>query len=120
MIDGYVQEFIDDLRTRGAEFRRYGDEPRAKLCDVHAEELEARRATYLGEELTPGAAAQESGFSTKHLRRLEVAGVITLKRGDLPRRPGHGVQRQPRIANIGPNVADRVLTARARTASAHR
>jgi hypothetical protein len=118
MLDGYVPDFITELRDRAAEFRRYGDEARAKMCEVHADELEARRATYLGEELSPGAAARESGFSTKHLRRLEGAGVITLRRGDLPRRPGHEVQRSPRSLTTVPNIADKVIAARARASGA--
>jgi hypothetical protein len=118
MIDGYVPEFITELRGRAAEFRRYGDDARAKMCEVHADELEALRATYLGEELSPGAAAKESGFSTKHLRRLELAGVITLRRGDLPRRPGHEVQRAARVASTIPSIADKVIAARARASGA--
>jgi hypothetical protein len=120
MIDGYVTDFVRELRERAEELRRYGDDARARLCEVHAEELEARRATYLGEELTPSVAAKESGFSTKHLRRLEIAGVITLRRGDLPRRPGHEVQRAPRVSSTIPNIADKVIAARARAAGVGR
>ena len=117
----YVDEFISELRTKAEDFRKYGDEVRANMCELHANDLEAKRATYLGEELSIAQAAAESGFSERQLKRLRTAGVITLRRGDLPRRPGHGVERGPRrhdsaAAVDGPDIASRVLGAR-RTAA---
>ena len=123
----WVDELLAHLREEVEKFRRYGDDTRAATCEVIIDEILARRSTFLGEELTLRDAARESGFSEKHLSRLAKAGVITLRRGDLPRRPGHGVRRGPRPVPNGstdrdgqPDIAGRVIAARARVGAAAR
>ena len=63
-----------------------------------AEELESALACWTDEPLGLQVAAEVSGYSVAHLRRLVAQGSLTdaatvgpimLRRGDLPRKPGH-------------------------------
>lgn len=76
---------------------RYTDDRLARLCEVHAEELELALAREAGREITLDEAAQISGFSKAHLRRLMDGGVIPnvggpgaprVRVGDLPIKAG--------------------------------
>lgn len=76
---------------------RYTDDRLARLCEVHAEELETALRTSLDETLTLSEAARVSGYSTSHLRRLLDEGRIPnagqpgaprIRLGDLPFKPG--------------------------------
>jgi hypothetical protein len=88
-----VQEWIEEAeRIRS----RYRDESLAALCEAHARELAAALRTSLDEEVTLSRAAELSGYSRSHLRRLMDQGVIPnvgepgsprLRVGDLPFRP---------------------------------
>jgi len=88
-----VQEWLEEAeRIRS----RYRDESLAALCEAHARELEVALRTSLDEEVTLSRAAELSGYSKSHLRRLMDQGVIPnvgkpgsprLRLGDLPFRP---------------------------------
>lgn len=85
---------------------RYGDDRLARICEVHALELE-RAATALGaEELTLDEAALASGYSTSHLRALIACGELRnagrrgrprLIRAELPRKRGY----EPPVPSTG-------------------
>lgn len=92
---------------------RYGHEQLAALCLAHAEELEESLKISLDEELTLRGAAQTSGYSYSHIRRLVDDGEIPnvgktgsprVRLGDLPFKPG-------KAAPLGAlNAAKRVQT----------
>lgn len=60
----------DHLRTR------YNDEPKARLCEVHAEELERALFEAGNESLTLKEAANQTGYSVDHLGRMVREGKI--------------------------------------------
>lgn len=103
-----VGDFIAELRRRASD-AVFGGSAEARVCARLADELEARRAAYLDEELTVVEAAEITGYDESSLRRWRAAGTITLCRRDLPRKPGHGVQRAPRAVSQRPSIADEVL-----------
>lgn len=85
-------------REVAATLRPYGAESAATALERCADELEARVMEWADEPLTLSEAAQESGYSVQHLRRLVTEGLLTdvaesgqirVRRGDLPRKPGH-------------------------------
>lgn len=85
-------------RCEAADLRaRYGDERLARLCEVHAGELERAMAAQEQAVLSLSEAAQASGFSEGHIRALIAAGDLRnvgrryrprVLRGELPRKPG--------------------------------
>ncbi len=87
-------------RTRATLFRDHADESVARAYEKCAEELEqARRESEL-EALTLKEAAEESGYTRSHLKRLlrEQAipnsgneGETRILRSHLPKKPGQGV-----------------------------
>lgn len=89
-------------RERAGELRPYA---RGAAAAFHraARELEQAIAMHADELIPVEAAADESGYSAANLRRLVredvipnrsgKPGEILLRRGDLPRKPGHGVDR---------------------------
>lgn len=93
-LQSLVSEWLEEAeRIR----RRYRDESLAGLCEAHARELDAALRTSLDEEVTLAQAAELSGYSKSHLRRLMDEGTIPnvgepgaprLRVGDLPFRPG--------------------------------
>ncbi len=107
----FVHEYVNELRRRAEERRREGLAQPAEQYELVARELEARRTVHLDAILTVHEAADETGYSQTQLRRLVRTGEITLRRGDLPRRPGKGADR-PRSANEGDTLADEVLRLR--------
>jgi hypothetical protein len=81
----WLDEYIADLRRRAHEREREG-----AFAVAH---------TYLFEqqELTTAEIVELTGYSDVQIRRMLRDGTITRRRGDLPRKPGHGVAR-PRLA----------------------
>lgn len=55
---------------------RYSDERLASLCESHARELEVALRTSLSRQVTLNRAAEISGYSKSHLRRLMDQGTI--------------------------------------------
>ncbi len=85
-------------REVAATLRPYGAESAATALERCADELEARVMEWADKLLTLSDAAQQSGYSVQHLRRLVTQGLLTdvaessqirVRRGDLPRKPGH-------------------------------
>ncbi len=84
-------------RARATELRRWAAaDSAAKAYEVAANELEEALRTYSDEVLSLTQAADESGYSTEHLRRLVRDGRIPnagrknapkVRRGDVPKRP---------------------------------
>lgn len=80
--------------------RDWGVDEAARVLERCAEQLAERVATWADELVDLNTAAAESGYSIAHLRRLISKGVLQdranegppqLRRGDLPRKPGHHV-----------------------------
>ena len=93
-----MSELAVRWRTEAANLRTYGAEGAATALERCADELEARVMEWADERLTLVDAGQESGYSVQHLRRLVTQGLLTdvaesgqirVRRGDLPRKPGH-------------------------------
>lgn len=96
----YVVAFIEATRAKAEEFRRFGNEPQAKVCEVLADELDAKRKAFLDEEITIAEAAELSGYHESAIRKMRDDGRIPetskgrVRRGDVPKKPGHGVSRR--------------------------
>ncbi len=85
-------------RADATRLRAWSCDDQATILERCADELEARVMEWADEPLTLSDAAQESGYSVQHLRRLVTQGLLTdvaessqirVRRGDLPRKPGH-------------------------------
>jgi len=116
----FVASFIGELRQR-AEDRQSEGSPAAAVYARVADELETRMRAWELEEVTLREAHAITGFSESQLRRLLADGKTTLRRGDLPRKPGHGVRRAPRLTGASPSLAEDILTGQtqARTRRRH-
>lgn len=101
--------------------RRYQHDGLAGLCEAHADELEAALKAAAGREVTLAEAAEMSGYSRSHLRRLMDQGEIPnvgrpgaprLRVSDLPMKPRragglgaeNAVRRAERIDGRHPKV----------------
>ena len=80
---------IDALLARweadAATLRQHGAPAQADALEGHARQVREALLQYKLETLTVHQAAEESGYSAAHVRRLFQGREI--KRGDLPRRP---------------------------------
>ena len=74
---------------------RYARDDLARVCEVHAEELEEAIESAAAEQLTLERAASESGYSKRRIRELVASGAVPnagrkgaprIRRADLPRR----------------------------------
>jgi hypothetical protein len=108
----FIANYVAELRRRAEERRREGLMQAAEQYELVARELEAKQHIHLDEVLTLAEAALETGYSITQLRRLVRSGEITLRRGDLPRRPGHRMQ-QLATMDEPRTLADEVLRLRA-------
>jgi excisionase family DNA binding protein len=87
----------DVWRNRADLLRQYGADPQAQLCEFLAKELEQSLARGTDKLLSLQGAAEFSGFSPSHLRRLVREGKLRSVRvgrtkllfaaHDLPRKP---------------------------------
>lgn len=102
----YAEQLIAEWRQRADRYEADGVESHARLLRSNADELERARDAALGEPLTVAAAAVLSGYSTQHLKKLLHDGAIPnvgkpgaprIRRGDVPRRAGHGVMPLVRV-----------------------
>lgn len=72
-----LQNLVKEWQTEAERIRRrYQDESLAGLCEAHARELDAAMRRSLDEEVTLADAAELSGYSKSHLRRLMDDGTI--------------------------------------------
>ncbi|MFI5398937.1 MAG: hypothetical protein ACHQ9S_25685 [Candidatus Binatia bacterium] len=88
-------------RTDADTLRRRGCLEAARLLHSCADDLDAARHASEDETLPLAEAARVSGYTSAHLRRLiaeghlrnvATAGPTLVRRGDLPRKPGHGLR----------------------------
>jgi len=95
-----ARELVTQWQAEAAVLRRRGQEGGAVVLEGCAAELESALAAGDGERLTLAQAALVSGYSVPHLRRLIAEGSLRnvasegrpmVRRGDLPRKPGHAV-----------------------------
>lgn len=91
-------DLADSWRSEAELLRSYGAEQAAEAAERHAEEVEEAVERSRQERLRIKRAAEESGYSEDHLRRLIRDGTIPnagddhrprVRRRDLPRKPGH-------------------------------
>jgi len=80
-------------RSEAELLRRYGDDAMARMCEMHAREVEDVFESSGAEPLTLSQASVESGFSADHLGRLLRDGALPnagrrgaprIRRADLP------------------------------------
>ena len=92
------RDLPSEWRTQAEQQRTLGAEAQACTLEWCSRELEAAWMSHELEELTVAQAAEESGYSEEHLRRLIRQGSISnvgspnaprIPRCDLPRKPGH-------------------------------
>lgn len=113
--------FLDSLVKRWREdakrLREYGAEGPAQACEKHAQALKDHVRQYQEEALPPNQAAEESGYTADHIRRLIRQGTLPnagdaseprVRRRHLPRKPG----RHPGGDPLGDGVGSRTRVAR--------
>lgn len=92
-----LAQLATSWRSDAETLRRRGCEEAARLLATCADELDEARSAGDDEPLSLADAAQVSGYSRAHLRRLLADGALRdvaargaprLRRGDLPRKPG--------------------------------
>ena len=91
------RELVNRWIDAAGQLQTYGAIPQAAVLEQCAEELADVLQTFQDQPLTYVQAASESGYSVAHLRRLVSQGTLRdigqdrprLRRGDLPRKPGH-------------------------------
>lgn len=100
-----IQRWRQDAET----LRAYGVPQLADLNVRHADELTRALRDAEDELLSQEQAAEESGYSTRHLRNLEESGTLPnrgrpgaprYRRGDLPRKPGKPTEEAGRSAAL--------------------
>ena len=91
-------ELIDRWRSRAEVFRRHGVAEAPATLEACADELEEYVREIANQKLSLEEASEESGYSHDHLSRLIRDGTVPnagepgsprIRRGDLPRKPGH-------------------------------
>lgn len=118
---GRCAEILKRWRLRRDEFKKLqASVDGARICDEVLADLEAIAKSGLDDLLSITQAAHESGYSTRQLSRDVRAGRIQnfgrggapkLRRGDLPRKPGHLSPRpQPAIVGTATQIARSVVT----------
>jgi len=109
-VTDFIAAFIARQRTRLADplISRSNE---ALALGAQLEQLEQEYQQHLEESLSTRQAAIESGYSEDNIRLLRRRRVISDRRRDLPRKPGHGVLTTPPtpISAKTPSIADRVL-----------
>lgn len=104
-----LRDLVGEWRAEASRLRdRYAEEHLAKLCEAHADELEAALRAEADAELSLEEAARESGYSRAQLRRLFPEGRI--RRRDLPRKarlrtPAHAPDLRPEQSGVSQEEA---------------
>lgn len=107
----FVQAFVERQRERLRD-PLISSSSEARALGVLLDQLEEEHQQYLDSVLSAREAAAESGFTEHHIRLLRRQRIISDRRRDLPRKPGHGVESPRPIAVAHDHVssiADRVL-----------
>jgi hypothetical protein len=109
-VTDFVAAFISRQRVRLADPLISRSNEAHALC-AQLDQLEREYQQHLDESLSTRQAAVESGYSEDNIRLLRRRRVISDRRRDLPRKPGHGVEPSvPALASDKtPSIADRVL-----------
>ena len=108
MID-FITAFISRQRLRLSDPLISRSNEAHALC-AQLDQLEREYQQHLDESLSTRQAALESGYSEDNIRLLRRRHIISDQRRDLPRKPGHGVERAPPLTSEKtPSIADRVL-----------
>lgn len=107
---GRSAEILEHWRLRRDEFKKLqASVDGARICDEVLADLEAIVKGGLDDLLSITQAARESGYSARQLsreiragrlRNFGRAGAPKLRRGDLPRKPGH-LSPSPQAAIVG-------------------
>lgn len=106
----------DRWREEADTLREYGAERLATAAERHAEQLKRAHEAYRNEPLTPAEAAEETGYTADHIRRLIRDGKlptagdsspVQVRRAHLPRKPGHAAS-GGRTRDGGPGSRTRV------------
>lgn len=111
----WVDAYVDELADRARNFRDYGDERGAKMVEIHAAEVRARRAAFENELISIAEAAAISGYSAERLRELRRSSKWSGRRGDLPRHPSASAVVQvlsDEELNESGSIADRIAARR--------
>ena len=120
-----VSEFRSRLLERREELARLGALVRAEfLLDEILAELDAAVSGDAGQLLRLSAAAEVSGYTADHLRTLIKSGKLTnygrphaprVRRGELPRKPGHrssgGLTQADAVANLKSQIVGNAIPA---------
>jgi hypothetical protein len=109
----FVQQFVADLRAHAAD-PYLGGSAEGRLLATIADRLERAYEAHQAAIVKPTQAAAESGYSRQQIHLLRRKGVISDRRGDLPRKPGHGVIKAPSVKTDpgARSLTDEVLLAR--------
>jgi hypothetical protein len=96
-------------------FRRYGAAGRARMLEVMADEVERAAGTDQAATVDLSTAAELSGFTRAHLRRLIRDGKLAatpdgsrVRTSDLPRKPGHTLAPAPAESAVWPSGREAV------------
>ncbi|WP_373054306.1 helix-turn-helix domain-containing protein [Thioalkalivibrio sp.] len=115
-----MKQLIDLWKASAATLRQYGAEAQAAVLERCALELEQALREQRDELLTLDEAAEASGFSSEHLRRLVRTGTIPnagrkgaprIRRADLPQKAKAGSK--PVADDYDPDADAAALLARA-------
>lgn len=118
-LGAFVRETIVATLRKRASDPLFGDSAEGRVAAKIADEVETAFDAYQNERLSTSQAAAESGYSRNQIRLLRINGVISDRRCDLPRKPGHGVVKQkPQLTrDAAADLADDVISAHRRRAS---
>lgn len=108
MADLVVLTTIEGLRRRAAD-TLLGDSPEARLCGKIADDIERQYRAIMDEEVTIAEAERLTGYDASSIRRMVAEQKITLRRRDLPRKPGHGVDALPRVLPMRSSLSEQIL-----------
>lgn len=98
---GALTELAAEWRSEADTLRRRGAEAQATALESAADDLDSAWQSWRRERLTVEEAADASGYSEAHLRRLIRDGKLPnageehrplVRRVDLPKKPGSGTQ----------------------------
>lgn len=119
MVARGVEGLPERWREHAELLRSYGQESTARVCELHAREVEEALECSAAEPLTLTQAARESGLSADHLGRLVREeklpnagreGAPRIRRGDLPVKVRAEAGRQ--LASAAENGYDPITDAR--------
>lgn len=118
-----ISRLADRWRDEAEILRRNGHDRSAAMCERHADRMEEAAAARSDEALSLEEAADFGGYSYSHLQTLVSDGTIEnvgekgsprIRRGDVPRKPGHRAQSDGRLGSKAEVLEDDVVELRRR------